>query len=590
MKSQAGLPPGVRASLRRLLRWDGGLNCVLWLALLLGLWGAFPRRIGTVRLLASNQTNAVALPWFGHKLEGMFRFEAELLGPATSLSVRADDCVAQLDVDGVSHHVNGDCGGCQHCAYSDFALPELAPGPHTVTITTKNLGGEGWFDLKEAHGFTAGRVLLLAGWGFAAFLLACRCGFAPWVGWPVALAGLLALQYLEVTTPWVRQHDVEGHREYLDHLTAHGTLPAVLQGWETWQPPLYYYLATGWRGLFSGAGLGDPFRSVQLLGVGLYLSAVVAALLVVRRWAFSALEAVTALGVLVVLPGNLFFAARINNDTLLPVLGAGILLVTAEVVRTDERRWRWWLAGLLPLALATKGSSLAIAGGALLLVFWSEAQRQGWRTALARTYFTGLPGGFWLTYWWSRAYEHTGNPLYVNTVLIPDSLRETRPTWERLLSFDLSAYLGGHWYYDPELTRSFPTALVTSLLYGEYTLTDFDFQWMWLLRASCLGMLLILAVGCVICPRPELEALWRTCLVVGVCQAALTFAWAGKFAFGCNQNMRFWAQAFVPLAVLWGLGAGHFWQRAGWLGRLAGTGIAGTFLLGLGEFYRRLLF
>jgi hypothetical protein len=565
--------------------WLSGL---VWGALLLGLWAVFPQRIGVVRLQRPSGTNEVRLPWFGHKQPGVFRFEAELLAPVPSLSLRADDCVELLDVDGISSFTTV-CGGCLHCAYNALLLPsDLTLGRHTLLFTVRNLGGEAWFDLREAHGFTGRRVLALCLWGLAAFTLVARMGFRTWVGWPVALAGLLALQYLEVTTPWVRQHDVEGHREYLEHLGTTGTLPAVMQGWETWQPPLYYVLAAGWRWLFSPEAGDDPFRPVQYLGTLLYLAAITVSVPVFRRLRLDSVEAMAALAFLAVLPGYLFFSARINNDTLLPVLGAGVLLVTAEFVRTGERRWLRWLAGLLPLILATKGSSLAIAGGALLLVFAAEARRAGGRTALIRAYFCGLPAGLWLLFWWLRNYDQTGNPLYVNADISED-LRIFRPAWERLLSFDLGAYAGGRHYYDEEMRRSYPTALVTSLLYGEYTLSDFGFRWSELLRYGCLGMLLPLLAGALVRPRAELHALWLTAVGLSACQAAITVAYAVQFPFACNQNMRFWAQAFVPLACLWGLGVGYFWGLPRRIGQALLAILAGAFLLGLGEFYFRML-
>jgi hypothetical protein len=126
-------------------------------------------------------------------------------------------------------------------------------------------------------------MLVLIAWGMGSFLLAKRLSYPPWVAYPVALAGLLAVQYLGVTTPWVRQHDVEGHREYVNYLVSDGILPAVKQGWETWQPPLYYALAAIWRKLFSGFSYDDPFRPVQFLAAALYLATLVLALYAFRR-------------------------------------------------------------------------------------------------------------------------------------------------------------------------------------------------------------------------------------------------------------------------------------------------------------------
>lgn len=441
----------------------------------------------------------------------------------------------------------------------------------------------------QAHGFTAFKIAVSLLWGLGAFTLAARCGYAAWVGWPLALAGFLALQYVAVTSPSVRQHDVEGHREYIEHLAAEGTLPKVQQGWETWQPPLYYLAAAMWRWPFPADSFTDPFRPVQFFAAGLFLAALVAALWMLRRLGCNDLETAGALGLLALLPGHMFFAGRINNDVLLPVLGAGLLLAIAEFVRTGGRHWLWWLAVLLPALLATKGSSLAIVGGAVALVFWAEARRSGWRVALGRAYLTGLPAAVWQGFWWVRTAVQTGTPLYVNAAL-PENLLIHAPAWRRLFSFDFAAFIGGRFYYDEPMRQSYPTALVTSLVYGEYGMQECAFRWPELMRWGCLGMLLLVAAGALVLPRFELRPLWITCLVLAGCQTLITVTYAVQFPFACNQNMRFFAPAFVSLCGLFGLGLGHFWQGGGWLARAALAVMLTAFLLGLADFYWVLLF
>ena len=450
----------------------------------------------------------------------------------------------------------------------------------------------------QAHGFSALKVFALLAWGVGAFALAGRRGCAAWVGWPVALAGFLALQYVQVTPPSVRQHDVGGHREYIDHLAKERSLPAVRQGWETWQPPLYYVAAAVWRWPFSAVPFADPFRPVQFSAAVLYLTVIVAGLLMLRRLGFNDLETVGTLGLLALLPGHVFFAARINNDVLLPFLGAGLLFVTAEFVKAaspvtghsaPETRWLWWLAVLLPALLATKSSSLAVVGGALALVFFAEARRSGWQVALVRAYWTGLPAVLWQVFWWVRTAAQTGSPFYVNAAL-PDNLRVDAPAWRRLCSFDFAAFIGGGFYYDEPMRQSYPTALAASLLYGEYGMHGYAFRWPELLRWGCLGMLLVLAAGALVVPRAELRPVWNTCLVLVACQFAITMTYAVQFPFACNQNMRFFAPAFVPLCGLFGLGLAHFWERGGQLARGALAVMLTAFVLGLTDFYRCVLF
>jgi hypothetical protein len=406
----------------------------------------------------------------------------------------------------------------------------------------------------------------------------------------VALAGLLVLLYLHVTTPWVRQHDVGAHREYIEYLSTHKALPPVLQGWETWQPPLYYVAAALWRALFSAFPFDDPFRPVQYLATVLYLTAILAAVRIFRQLNLNAVERVGALCLLAVLPANLFLAARINNDVFLPLLGAGVMFVTAEFIRTGTRRWLWWLAFLLPAALATKGSSLAIAAGSLALVLWAELRCSGWWPALRHTCLTALPAAIWELACSLRTLAQTGNPLYVNARLLPDELRVHAPACSRFLSFDFAAFLGGAVYYDQPVRQSYPTALLTSLVYGEYGMHEHTFHWPELLRWGCLGLVLLLAAGALVAPRAELRPVWITCLVLAGCQALLAVVYAVQFAYACNQDMRFYAQAFIPLSCLCGLGIGHFWQEAGWIGRGVVLVVAVALLLGLADFYLALLF
>ena len=568
---------------------EARLHIALWIGLLVCLWLLFPRRVGQVWRLEGPQRTPVTLPWFLPREAGTEVLETTLRPPIETVSVRAKGCDARLDVDGHGAPP-ARAGTGSRAGYTVWRLPApVSPRGAALRLTLRKTESEAWFDIKEAHGLTWLKVVGLLAWGLSAFALAKRCGYGLWPGWPVALAGLLALQCLDVTTPWLRQHDVGAHREYIEHLLAHRELPAVLQGWETWQPPLYYCIAAAWQRLWPGGAYDDPFRPVQFLGAALYLAAVVAALLAFRRLGLTELEAMGGLCVLVLLPGHLFFAGRINNDVLLPVLGAGALLATAEFVRTGERRWHWWLAILLPAVLATKGSSLAIVGGALLLVMWAEARRSGWRPALWQAYLIGLPAGIWQLAWCLRTAAQTGDPLYVNTPLLPDNLRLHCSAWSRLLSFDFPAFLGGGFCYDEPVRQSYPTAVVTTMLYGEYDMHEYWFRWPGLLRWACLGLLLLTAAGALAAPRKELRPVWITCLVLAGCQAAIITAYAFQYPFACNQNMRFFAQAFVPLCCLSGLGLGRFWHGAGWVGRCAVSAVAGAFLLGLADFYSRVL-
>ena len=443
--------------------------------------------------------------------------------------------------------------------------------------------------LLAAGGLAKALALACLAWGAVAFLFTARVGHKTWVGWPLAVAGLLGVQCALQTPPDVRQHDVEGHREYVEFVSTHRHLPPVQQGWETWQPPLYYFVAAAWRGLFSGIPQDDSFRSVQFLAAGFYVGTVALALVAFRRLGLNEVEALGALAILALMPAHVFFAARINNDVILPLLGTGLVLASVAFVETGERRWQVWLAGLLAAILMAKGSSLAVVGGTLAVVFWSECRRADWRKALLRTYLTGLPAGLWQIAWWVRNAMQTGDPLYVNAAL-PDELRVVAASWSRLLSLPVGDFLGGSFYYGEPIRQSYVAAMVTSLLHGEYGMGELAFRCAALLRWGFLGVLLILVVGVVVPPCEGLRPAWRICLCLAACQAAIALAYAMQFPYACNQNARFFAQAYMPFAGLFGLGFGRWWSEFGLGGRVVLAGMIGAFLVGALDLYLRLVF
>jgi hypothetical protein len=431
-------------------------------------------------------------------------------------------------------------------------------------------------------------ALCLVPWGLCSFFITARLGYRAWVGWPLALAGLLSIQCVLETAPSVRQHDVEGHRDYIDYLNTRGRLPTVQEGWETWQPPLYYVLAATWRGIFSGVRQEDSFRSVQALAAVFFLSTALVAMVAFRGLQLNDWETFGALAFLLLIPGYVFFAARINNDVLLPLLGGAITWCTTRFMRTGERIFLRWLSVMLVAILAVKGSSLAVVGAALMLTFGSEVRRSNWSQAFRLSYLTAAPVVIWMCFWCMRTAAQTGDPFYVNANL-PESLRIIDPPWGRLSSLHLGAFLTENlYYYDEPVRKSYFTALITSLLYGEYSMAGFGFRCAGLLRWGCLGLLLIWIVGTVVPPRRQLRLAWIACLTFSGCQLLLTVAYAIKYSYACNQNMRFYAQAFVPLAGLFGLGVGRLWLGCGRCGRAVVLVTAAACLVGLADLYFRL--
>jgi 4-amino-4-deoxy-L-arabinose transferase-like glycosyltransferase len=288
--------------------------------------------------------------------------------------------------------------------------------------------------------------------------------------WALPLLLLLALlhgaQYAALMPPWGLVDEAQ-HFDYVWHIAVRGDLPVAgtttlspalidslfaTRHWfvfhwstpmstaiadlgtagfsyEAYHPPLYYLL-------LAPAYLGSPGSILDRLFV---LRSVTVALSLVTVYLFfrlgalvsgSALFAMLATLVFVMLPERAAYASRVNNDVLAELLGTGICLVTTKgILQSLTRSRAVGLGLLLALGIWTKLSVSFWLGPLVILAFWLYPRADGPRwllpllmgsvalgALLARNWvvyhdLTGF-GGF------HRLYQIAAPPLQLSTLLI----------------------------------------------------------------------------------------------------------------------------------------------------------------------------
>jgi len=227
-------------------------------------------------------------------------------------------------------------------------------------------------------------VASLALWIAVAFLAAAGASLAWARGWlpaalrrlqapPGLLAGAIAAAWgLLIANnlprlPASMGMDVHGHLEYMEYLNAKLAVPLATDGWQMFQPPLYYALSVlvsrPLLGVLSGDALLRLLRLVPML-CGLAL-----ALLCHRasRAVFPGrrdLQAI-ATGVGALAPMSLALAQSLGNEPLAAVWSAWAIALGLEALRdpalaADVRR-QVVLGVVLGLGLLTKASVLLVA-------------------------------------------------------------------------------------------------------------------------------------------------------------------------------------------------------------------------------------
>lgn len=494
------------------------------------------------------------------------------------LTFKADDCLEAvwLDEQVIYQHA---CSICLTCAPLRIPLPEnLAPGTYMLTMQMQNLGGPGMFDLRQVHGFGWLEALITFNLGLI-WLLIFERQRAWWSWWVFILAIILMFNYHQATSPGERQYDVDGHREYIQALQQTQQLPGMKQGWETFQPPVYYWLSVGWLKLGSLVSGLESWRWLQLLAGSFYLATVA---LAIMAWRELGLDQISKYGLLLfaLLPAHLFLSARINNDVLLPFFGLLTVFGLEKYLQTKQLGFLAALGVCLALAVMTKMSALALVAGTGLVLLW--VNYRNWGESLALKFFRLLlglgPALVCLLFWAGRSFSQTGNFFYSNTSYLPASQRLGNGL-ERYLFLDFPALLTEVRFntYGGQIRFSWPTAWVASAIYGEFDFKPLGFPFFSFLPAAFAVLCLFALLGYLLKPaslkKTDLEErlLWIAGLFTG-CQAIFLLAYNWIFPYTANQDFRLWAPVFFPLAILWAFGYRQFLAKIPkpwrWLGQL----------------------
>ncbi len=295
------------------------------------------------------------------------------VGPFASSTwvLSVDDCLQSLRIDGVPQNIPTP----PYCDYQKplrLELPALTPGQHDVEATVSNAGGGAVFSLTGSWSMP-GLFIVLAGLCAAAWCV--RRELRDSATRAVTVVLLLGMAFLTIAvlgTPMgVRGHDTEGHIEYVDQLMANRRLPAEGEGWEWYQPPLYYAVLSPLR--LASTHLRQPELSDRLLQLPALLCGfawlwLLAAAL--KQWNVRGAAAAMSLACVALLPTTAFAAARVNNDSLALPLSAAALLVAGMWWKKPTYRSLLLCSVLLSLALLAKGTALLLVPiiGALLLL------------------------------------------------------------------------------------------------------------------------------------------------------------------------------------------------------------------------------
>ena len=173
-------------------------------------------------------------------------------------------------------------------------------------------------------------------------------------------------------------YDVDAHLAYIRFIQQHHALPRADQGWETFQPPLYYLLGAAWLGLLSLSASSDGgVMALRVLGLVIGIAHLVVVWACLRLlFPTEASKARWGLVLAAALPPMLYLSQYVTNEGLAAALVSACVFLTLRMLKQECISWKA-CAGLglcLGAALLTKPTAvLAVPAvfGALLWKAWA---------------------------------------------------------------------------------------------------------------------------------------------------------------------------------------------------------------------------
>jgi hypothetical protein len=370
--------------------------------------------------------------------------------------------------------------------------------------------------------------------------------------------------------------DTDKHFEYVQYIAQHRSLPLANQGWEMFQPPLFYLLEAPWYALLAGRFDADVV--VRILRFLPLLCGLVQIELVYRtaRIVFPGRDDLQTIATLVggLCPVHIYVSQVISNEPLAGVLTAIVVLFCLSLLVEPVRArslWYFALLGLLwGLAILTKVTPLVLAPLiiAAVVIHCRGVERRAGLTISKRALvdmgvvcgICGLTSGWFFL----RNLAWLGKPLVGNwdpTAGLGWWQEPGYRTWSQLTSFGVSLsrpIYGGIWSLWDGLYSSL---WLDGFVSGRVERAD-HFPWNldWVLCGAWLGLVptILLALNPVSCWRNEFDrsrkAILFSLAAVGIYLAATTEFFV-RVPIYTNANARFMLGLVPCLGVLAAVGA-----------------------------------
>jgi 4-amino-4-deoxy-L-arabinose transferase-like glycosyltransferase len=252
---------------------------------------------------------------------------------------------------------------------------------------------------------------------------------------------LLILQFHNSTRyPTHKSFDAPGHIEYLQMLEKNFRVPLANEGWELYQPPLYYALHY-WL---------PSLKLVQLAGVFWWMTLSAIAFATFKTLFKNRLLAASGALFVASLPVTIYLTPAIGNEFFSTVLISLSLAIYLNFKKSKTVFWAVKLGVVLGLSLLAKATAFVVLAAMTLdtILNWFRTKQLKYIKSLFLITIIALSMSGWF---YARNFVHFGNP-FQSSIDFPQFHIVQEPGYRDLKFFtDLSGFwrldlFKAHWY------------------------------------------------------------------------------------------------------------------------------------------------
>lgn len=286
-------------------------------------------------------------------------------------------CIDDIQLNGqkISYNISNSCN--RDLGFPVDLAPQLVEGKNILTIKLSNhrifRGSRGWD--ASTYGLQFGPVLMpynLQGLSYyicvgmiasisLSLMFFLRIFTGEFISGLIVSGGLLMyLRQLKYTSYMQYVIDMPSHFTYICYIANHGFPPKPMEGWEYYHPTLYYQLAAKVVLWCNWLGSLDALTAIRLFSIYCFMACIIFSTLILNRLIKNRFAYYPAVIMMVMYPGSIFYATRIDSHVLLYSFFAGCLYFLLRWLE-HGRVWHLWLALIcLGFAIAARSNALAL--------------------------------------------------------------------------------------------------------------------------------------------------------------------------------------------------------------------------------------